>query len=325
MIVKEKLATPPTDKFGKAGYEAEKQMAFYLRRAFADQRDVFVFNDIKLQRNGETAQIDHLVLHPFGFYLVESKSVTGSITVNAQGEYTRQYGKKVSGMKSPVTQVKMQGYLLQQLLTENVASLLGKALLGMIQKSFHGDRFRYLVAISDNGVIQRHGSTPPELVKADAVTAEIEKYIGFQRQFTGPNTPASFLKASNEDIDQRLPPWKDQELSAIQQYLLTNDQSPKTQTAAPIAEMPATGEMVTEAPIPVNETADKQCKTCGGTSLEIRYGKYGYYFKCLTCDGNMPVDFICPSCSKKSKLRKAKKQFFWNCSCGFDSKYFENP
>ena len=108
MIVKEKLATPPTDKFGKAGYEAEKQMAFYLRRAFADQRDVFVFNDIKLQRNGETAQIDHLVLHPFGFYLVESKSVTGSITVNAQGEYTRQYGKKVSGMKSPVTQVKIR-------------------------------------------------------------------------------------------------------------------------------------------------------------------------------------------------------------------------
>lgn len=108
MIVKEKNSPSPTDKYGKAGYEAEKQMAFYLRRAFSEKQDFFLFNDVKFQRNGETTQIDHLVLHAHGFYLVESKSVTGSISVNKQGEYTRRFGNKTSGMKSPVTQVKMQ-------------------------------------------------------------------------------------------------------------------------------------------------------------------------------------------------------------------------
>ena len=57
MIVKDKEGPIPTDKMGRAGYDAEKQMAFYLRRAFAEASDIFVFNDIRFVRNGEAAQI----------------------------------------------------------------------------------------------------------------------------------------------------------------------------------------------------------------------------------------------------------------------------
>jgi len=238
MIAKEKQSPPPTDKFGKAGYDAEKQMAFYLRRAFAERPDIFVFNDVKFKRNGESAQVDHLILHPFGFYLIESKSVTGSITVNAQGEYSRQYGKQTSGMMSPVAQVKMQGQLLKQLLFENRTLLLGKALLGMVQKTFHDDRFRYLVAISDKGVINRQGSTPPELVKADAVATEIEQHLEFLSRFTGKKAAVSFFTASEKDIDQALRPWNAQELAAIRNFLLVNDVSspnPKTPPAVSAA------------------------------------------------------------------------------------------
>lgn len=57
MILKEKTSRCPTDKFGLAGYQAEKQMAFYLRRAFGEMPDVFGFNDLRFERNGEVAQI----------------------------------------------------------------------------------------------------------------------------------------------------------------------------------------------------------------------------------------------------------------------------
>ena len=33
------------------------QMAFYLRRAFVDDANVFVFNDLRLERYGEFAQM----------------------------------------------------------------------------------------------------------------------------------------------------------------------------------------------------------------------------------------------------------------------------
>ncbi len=91
MILKDKTTASPTDRFGKSGYEAEKQMAFYLRRAFGDSPEVFVFNDLRLERDGEFAQIDHLVFHRFGFVTIESKSVVGTITVNAKGEFTRTF------------------------------------------------------------------------------------------------------------------------------------------------------------------------------------------------------------------------------------------
>ncbi|MCR9115470.1 MAG: NERD domain-containing protein, partial [bacterium] len=82
MIAKESNATQPTDKRQLAGFNAEKQMAFYLRRAFGESSDVFVFNDLRIVRNDEVAQIDHLVLHRYGFAIVESKSITGTVEVN---------------------------------------------------------------------------------------------------------------------------------------------------------------------------------------------------------------------------------------------------
>ena len=50
MILKEKSSLSPTDKFGQAGYQAEMQMAFYLRRAFGELPDVYVFNDLRFGR-----------------------------------------------------------------------------------------------------------------------------------------------------------------------------------------------------------------------------------------------------------------------------------
>ena len=82
MICKERNPSehPEHDKFADAGAKAEAQMAFYLKRAFSDDPDVWVFNDLRFRSDEEdVAQVDHLVMHRSGFIVIESKSVTSKV------------------------------------------------------------------------------------------------------------------------------------------------------------------------------------------------------------------------------------------------------
>ncbi|MAJ47555.1 MAG: hypothetical protein CMJ57_09555, partial [Planctomycetaceae bacterium] len=116
MLAKNRIDHPPKDRFEAAGIAAEKQLAHYLNRGFGETKHVFIFNDLRVVHNGEVAQIDHLVLHGSGLVIIESKSVSTSISVNRQGEFTRTYQGKRSGMPSPIEQAKRQGDLLRKLL-----------------------------------------------------------------------------------------------------------------------------------------------------------------------------------------------------------------
>ena len=56
----------------------------------------------------------------------------------------------------------------------------------------------------------------------------------------------------------------------------------------------------------------------------IKWGRYGYYWKCLQCDTNMPIKEFCPSCKTKQKLRKEKNRFFIFCEpCETEELYVE--
>ena len=92
MIVLEKSTPRPSELRGAAGFDAEEKLAYYLRRGFAVRRDVFVFNDLHLSHEcadrTERAQIDHLVLHRFGFFVIESKSVFGRLSEEPMWPWT---------------------------------------------------------------------------------------------------------------------------------------------------------------------------------------------------------------------------------------------
>jgi ssDNA-binding Zn-finger/Zn-ribbon topoisomerase 1 len=175
MILKQKQFKPQTDPRLVAGDAAEKQMAFYLQRMFAQAQDIFVINDLRIEHAGEVAQVDHLIISRWGLCIVESKSVTDSVHINAHGEWAREYHGKKQGMPSPVRQGEAQGRILKQLLTDNKPLLLG-TLLGMLQKGFFYCPARVYVAISDSGMIQRD-MVLPEVMKADAVAPAIESWL----------------------------------------------------------------------------------------------------------------------------------------------------
>jgi Nuclease-related domain/Topoisomerase DNA binding C4 zinc finger len=174
LILKGKNLKNSPDPKLKAGENAEKQMAFYLSRAFADKEDCYVINDLRINYKNDTAQLDHLVVSQYGLFIIESKSVHGRIIVNSNKEWSRTFNKDVNGMASPVLQAQAQAKVIKCLLNDNKDQMLGK-LLGL-QKGFGSCTVFIYVAISDSGIIERKTDIP-ELKKADQVAQEIELQI----------------------------------------------------------------------------------------------------------------------------------------------------
>jgi hypothetical protein len=211
MIIKERNPQehPETDAFSRAGAEAEKQMAHYLRRAFADDPDIAVFNDLRIVDDaGEVAQFDHLVLHRRGFIVIESKSVTSAVQINEAGEWSREWNKKWQGMPSPILQAQRQIDLVKKLLSVNREQLRDKLILGKLQKGFGATPFEIFIAISDKGRIDRDPHTPPEVHKADAIAPKVREAIGKHRM--------GFLSPG---MDNGLEKFSDREFAAICNFL----------------------------------------------------------------------------------------------------------
>jgi len=187
MIVKELDVAPNGGGIRvRAGRQAEEQMAFYLRRAFGGKKDVYVFNGLRLQKeDGDTAQIDHLVMHRLGLVLVESKSVYGRVRVNERGEWTRTYRGQDKGMASPIEQAKRQAAFLVGFLDDHAPEI-GDKTLGLMQSYFGCLSTDVVVAVSDSGIIEQPaGHTFPEVCKADQASARIEEVFARQKRDAG--------------------------------------------------------------------------------------------------------------------------------------------
>ncbi|TWU23246.1 Nuclease-related domain protein [Novipirellula galeiformis] len=334
MILKEKESARPTDPMGNAGYEAEKQMAFFLRRAFAESPEVMVFNDVTFERNNERAQIDHLVLHRFGFVIIESKSITGTVEVNEHLEFIRKSGSRRAGMRSPIEQGRLQAQLLQSLLNDAKESLRAKKMFGKIQPHFGDQRFQVFVAISDQGVIERKGANPPELMKAERVVNEIVKKTETYQKTQGVKGFVNYLTAGKKEMKQleehHIPAFTDEEMESVKDFLASRRRgaaaakSPKP-PAVP-KKVAIAKEVASTQPSNGAPPFEVKCDGCDAKDVEILYGRYGYYFRCRVCDTKKTVPQKCEVCSEKAKLRKKANCFYRDCqSCGTPILLHTNP
>lgn len=338
MIAKEKTCPAPTDKLGRAGYDAEMQMAFYLRRAFADSTDVFVYNDLRLERNGEFAQIDHLAFHRFGFVIVESKSVVSQISVNVKGEFTRTFGGYTRGIPSPIRQAQLQADLLRKLLNDHKERLRRRVLFGLQQGEFGELRFRKLVAVSDHGIIARRDCDPPELCKAEQITDEIQRIIERHERAAGISGYLGSLFGSKEVAQEndknQLPAYTDEEMSSINTFLLERHSPvgsrqptvssepnfpPLTVPPLVVNARPSAATTTPVSPIRLN------CRHCESFDVTALHGRFGYYLKCNSCQGNTPIDQHCDHCRAKARIQKSGPNFTRVCdACGTKKLIYEN-
>ncbi len=67
------------------------------------------------------------------------------------------------------------------------------------------------------------------------------------------------------------------------------------------------------------------CSKCSSESIQVIYGKYGYYFKCDSCGGNTNIPKTCVSKECKPKVRKEKLNFYMECpTCESSTLFFTN-
>ena len=296
-IVKEAKEAPGGGRRAEAGRRAERQMAHYLRRAFTDRPGVRVFNDLRLERDGEFAQIDHLLLHKHGFVIIESKSVHDAVAVDQHGEWRRRVRGRWQGMPSPIEQARRQGELLRALLNDHAETLLTKV-LGVLQSRFGLCPMDLIVAVSDEGTIERKGKGPSEVVNADQAP-------GAARDIMRRHAKASRL-LTKADGAWGMYTFKSGELDRLKSFLLDRH-TPKSGAAEPVVTKPEGRRFVLT------------CRNCGASDLHARSGRYGYYAKCAACDGNTPIPLECDVCGQRGRVRKNGEEFLRVCAdCGIE-------
>jgi len=293
------------NRYEKSGFEAEKQMSFYLKRAFSERDDLYVINDLRLHVDKEYAQIDHLVLHKYGFIIIESKSVTDTIAINEYGEWKRIYHNQESGMPSPIQQVKRQIDILKKFL--------------ITKKSKGIDKFPYdtLVAISDNGIIKRDNIELNEICKADSIPEQIENIV------------QGYTKESKKFLSfKKIHTFSKENINTLAKFLVESH-IPKEKKANAKAkakkETPKTPIKPKKILSPKKASLAQKCTKCQSSDISIEYGRYGYYFKCKKCQSNRKIDLKCNYSSCKPKLKKEKEKFYKTCQdCNIKELFFVN-
>lgn len=343
MVVKELDPFPSTaDPLLRAGRRAEEQMAFYLRRALADSANLSVYNGLRIvDSGGDCAQIDHLVLHRHGMIIVESKSVTTEVRVNAEGEWSRWWGGRARGMASPILQARRQGEFLLRYLEAHRDALLGK-FLGVLPVSFDKMPVDVVVAISDGGTIRRPRTGAfPEVMKADQVPDQVRALFSKRRGEAGNllnfNVNSGYA-LSKGDLTRLIPflqehhrPAQASSSNSIRETAPTYDLGPNAPPAqssepAPPEPVPLLSPIVPAIPEPLANAPAPSCRQCRSERVTVEYGRYGYYLKCGECGGNTPITAICAGCGGKERIRKDGKQFFAECAvCKTSRLYHKNP
>lgn len=318
-----------------AGAAAEKQMAHYLHRNFANDPDVLVLHGLRLEDREQpeqdgspgVCQIDHLIVHRYGMFIVESKSVTEEVRIRPDGsggdEWSRIYSGREKGMPSPIRQAERQSEFLRTVLRRNRDKLLGrmplgtrtlaKVLNGTDQRGFGFTPIQLVIAISDQGRIQRDdGWKEPRkpfrvfVAKADEVPKKIKMEL--ERHRKGSNMLRIQLPTSDYGL------WTMQESEATQVAGFLAEQHVDCSRAAP---SDPSRNMVLGAP-----AAEAACKHCGATDLHASF-HYGYFWRCGACDGTTNMPTVCSSCGAKGqrgkgvRIRKKGKDYFRDCeTCG---------
>ena len=326
----------------QAGAKAEAQLAHYLDRAFADNPDVHLLHGLRLvdpqqpEREGATAvcQVDHLVVHDRGMFIVESKSVSGTVVVRSDGsggdewERTLRDGR-TEGMASPIKQAERQSDFLRRLLqrhrTELLArhrgvamQLMARWLTGTDQRGFMNAPIQLIVAFSDGTVIRREdGWTEPSepfavfVSKAenvpDKIRGEIRRHRGGAKLFKDDGVYGVYQLMDGEaaEVAQFL----------AKRHLPAYDRSHGKRSTGKSAAR--TTHFAAAASGSARPGTGPVCKACGGVRLTARSGPFGYYWHCTGCRKNTSMHGACRTCGATDravvKVRRTGSRYRREC------------
>lgn len=154
------------------GVAGERDAAHYLDMSFSKRRNHAVLHDLRLEADGQIAQIDHLIVdRGLTFFLLETKAYRGSLHINERGEFMVEYsdGRRY-GIESPLEQSRRHETVLKKVLER----------LGITGRAGTEPTFVHIVMIHPKAIIDR----PPAdkfdtsmIIKADLFATWHEKFI----------------------------------------------------------------------------------------------------------------------------------------------------
>jgi len=156
----------------EAGKKGEKDAAYHINFTLGESQNWAVIHGLRLEYQGKTAQIDHLIINRFlEFYVLETKHSTAPWLINEMGEFFRcdRELKPIQAMASPIEQNRKHIAILDKM----IHSLDMPKRLGIVLKpTYHS-----FILVSSCEIIQRPKSfDTSNVVKTDAfVTAMLEK------------------------------------------------------------------------------------------------------------------------------------------------------
>ena len=156
----------------KAGIAGEDRVLFELKHS---HMDMVVLQDLFLEHDDLTAQIDFMVLTRRRYFVIECKNLYGNIEVDSHGNFIRHLGGvKREGIYSPVTQNRRHLELLHAIRRDNH----GAAFNFFADQTFD-DQYRSLVVLANPKTVLDDRFAPKEvkdqIVRADRLIATIEE------------------------------------------------------------------------------------------------------------------------------------------------------
>lgn len=124
------------------GQKGEREVAYFLNHHYRDSERTIVIHDLRIEVDGEVAQIDHLVIQRYlrTAIVIESKCHRARLQCNAAGEWTAWYGRKAVPIASPVQQVKRHVTTLRRWLkAQGITDIVEFWPLVLIGASMHAD------------------------------------------------------------------------------------------------------------------------------------------------------------------------------------------
>lgn len=288
----------------RAGIKGEKEASYLIDFSFKNSNNNVVIHDLRLDINGRVAQIDHLILNrSLMIFVLETKHFNSGIKINDNGEFLRwnDYKKNYEGMPSPIAQ------------NERHIAVLKDAFNLLDMPTRMGIRlkpaFMPYVLVSASARIER----PPKLdtsqviksdVLANTIAQKFDKLgvvdtLGAFARVVSPETLADIAR----------------KLCALHSPISIDYKAKFGLVDVPHVEPSA------EPP----KAAKHVCRHCNSDKISIQYGKFGYYFKCLDCDGNTAIKVACEKDGCKARIRKDGNCFYRECSvCNSSDLFFTN-
>ncbi len=107
-----------------AGMRGEQDASYYLDQEFRHREDAIVIHDLRIEEEGDVAQIDHLVIsRRRQAFVLETKALKATISCNDAGEWEAVYGRERYPIASPLEQCKRHAAVLRRWLGRRETAL----------------------------------------------------------------------------------------------------------------------------------------------------------------------------------------------------------